>query len=682
MILSPTWKAFFSSRASNAAKNKTPAAYLSAWSNDTTSEAKLSLLTNDPDTVVLAGDNGNGIIILHSFKNLGGTILAPSEKLVCLLGTNQTAPVVIVNEVVLANTCDIITPSAEDILACTTLEELLDLNPPLLENIEDNINFHGCNTFLPPPWLLNTIAEAKTDDPYKLILAVKAGAHLFNTTQQANDPNYTPNTATTVERFAMWAWGIKNAHIPPTNFFFDPNDEEADAHHNTRHQQCIQTHAQVQPLPPPAGLPPIFHPNPIPPMDMAPNDAILQQLAHSISRQSDEAAAANELMTRQLEFNMEKDDKKKDRIKKLHTSIKQLILFASADDMDSVPDEPFDSCKRFMNAETDGTADQELNIQFKNLHLNDAAFSIRFTQALYNGRFLWSDSSTPSNFSPFCIFEIEPLLAAEQQNRHFILHIVQTQGKGRTLDEIKSSSKQQVKAPTTYTEQIQQLKYFAGACEIFFGPNSASTASIKALITSIDKYKPIFKAREARETIFVSKFLFAVDTRMQMWLDECMTQPARNLVDDSILNFSSLIDSVRFGNFDIALPPTFTTTTPEDKPKNKKNKTGSDANSTDKDESKKKRAKVDNTSKPEQFKLREGEVWATHFAGKTQGRVVWEERPANEPNIYMCARWFINGYCFSNCHNAKSHVPANDIPADKLTAFTNYMAVCRNEGSS
>lgn len=321
-------------------------------------------------------------------------------------------------------------------------------------------------------------------------------------------------------------------------------------------------------------------------------------------------------------------------------------------------------------------------MQFKNLHLNDAAFSIGFTQALYNGRFLWADSSTPSNFSPFCIFEVEPLLAAEQQNRHFILHIIQTQGKGRTLEEIKSASKQQVKAPTTYIELTQQLKFFAGACEIFFGPNSAATTSIKALSTSIEKYKQVFKSREARETTFVSKFLFAIDTRMQMWLDECMTQPSRDLVDDSILNFNSVIDSVRFGNFDIALPPTFTTNTPDDKPKGKKNKGGSENTTNDKDDTKKKRSKLDNSSQPDQFKLRPGEVWATHFAGKIQGRVVWEERPANESNIYMCARWFIGGYCFSNCHNAKSHVAATEIPADKVTAFAQYMATCRNETST
>lgn len=155
------------------------------------------------------------------------------------------------------------------------------------------------------------------------------------------------------------------------------------------------------------------------------------------------------LMTCQLEFNIEKEDKEKDSIKKLHNSIKQLILFASADDDKSIP-------KHFMNSETDGIADKELVQKPK---ASCTALSMGFTQALYNGIFLWSDRSTPSNLSPVCILEMEPLLAVEHQYHHFILHIVQMQGKGGSLEEIKSSNKQGVKAPTTYTKIIQQHKF-------------------------------------------------------------------------------------------------------------------------------------------------------------------------------------------------------------------------------
>lgn len=114
---------------------------------------------------------------------------------------------------------------------------------------------------------------------------------------------------------------------------------------------------------PPPGLPPSFPPG----SAISTNDAVLNQLAASISHQSDEAAAHNVLLSHQLEHNLEKEEKKKDRFKKLHASTKQLILFASAEDATDIPTEVIKSCTHFINAESVGNAKQELNLQFKNL---------------------------------------------------------------------------------------------------------------------------------------------------------------------------------------------------------------------------------------------------------------------------------------------------------------------------
>ena len=110
------------------------------------------------------------------------------------------------------------------------------------------------------------------------------------------------------------------------------------------------------------------------------------------------------------------------------------------------------------------------------------------------------------------------LMLAKQQNRHFILHVIFTQGKGCTVEKIKASNKQILKAPTTYIEMIQQLKFFAGAYNIFFGKHSAATSSIKALIKVIKIDKQLFKANKVNWE-FASKFIFAVDRRMHIWFE-------------------------------------------------------------------------------------------------------------------------------------------------------------------
>ena len=686
MILFPSWKHFLASRPSNDAGNANPNAYLSAWSGDTSSEAKLNLLTNDPSTAILAGDNSNNIMILHGFKNLGGSILSPADKFVCLLGTNRLAPIIAVNEVVVSENSDIVTPTADAIIACNDMEELLNLNAPLAEN-DPETTYSGGNTFLPPPWLLNAVIGANSDDPFKLILAANTGATQFNDEQLAKDQNYVPNTTNTLNKFVMWAWGIKRNLFPPVTFFIDPHDTEAENYHIQRHQTFIQ------PLPsnPPPGAPPVFNaPPPATTTGAATmgTDEILHQLTVSITRQSEQADIHNELFARQLEHSLEKEDKKKDRLKKFHASIKQLILFASASDAEMLPDDIIDSCKRVFNAETLVNAEQELTLQFTNLNMQDASFAPGFVAALYAGKFLWSKNFTPSNFSPFMICEAEPLLTAENQQRHLILHLEDTNGK--TSEDMTTGGKNSVKAPTTYHAMFQQLKFFRGACEIFFGKSSIAYTSLSALIQIVDRSKHIFKSHEV-DTHFMTKFLLAIDKRFQLWLDACMTVPTRTDVDDSTLNFLPLVESVRFGTFDLRLPLTFKE--PKTEPVTKHNKRtgngggggGDDDQATTGNSQKKKRKsdneRIVNENQPEQFKMKQGETWATHFANKNvQSRVPWGDSESS--NVKMCPRWFIAGHCFKNCYHKTSHVKADEVPTDKSTAFKTFLDNIRNGGNN
>lgn len=703
MILAPTWKLFFASRESNDAGNKNPAAYLSAWSDEVSPEAKLSLLSNDPNTVVLAGDNNNSIMILHSFKNLGGTILSPADKLVCLIGLNRIAPPLIVNEVAISENCNITTPSADAIIACNDLEELLNLNPPPApandpndaETADDDTEtkYSGGNTFLPPPWVLHSVIEAQTDDPLKLILAVNEGATRFNDEQLAKDATYVPNTLDTVKSFVKWAWGVKNNLIPPTTFFIDPNDMEADSYFNLRHQTCIQPipplHGATGTAPPPPGPPPSFTlpTNPTGATNtMNANEAILQQLTVSLTRQSEIGETHNELFARQLEHNLEKEDKKKDRIKKFHTSIKQLILFASATDAEVVPDDILESCKRVFNAETVVNAEQELNLQFSNMGMRDASFAPGFVASLYSGKFLWTKNFTPNNFSPFMICEAEPLTAPENQPRRLVLHLEDTNGK--SSNDITAGGKNTVKAPTTYDAMFQRLKYFRGACQIFFGKTSIPYISLNALTELCELNKHTFKTQEI-ELEFTSKFLLAIDKRFQIWLDNCMTATDRTRVDDGILNFHPLIDTVRFGTFDLRLPLTFKESKPENtNTKNKKagggGSGGGDDDADNGAKGKKRRKseqseRITNEHQPEHFKMKDGETWPTHFANKNvNSRVPWKD----DGDAKMCPRWFIGGYCFKNCFHKISHVKADEIPSDKMTAFKTFLNQIRGETSN
>ena len=52
---------------------------------------------------------------------------------------------------------------------------------------------------------------------------------------------------------------------------------------------------------------------------------------------------------------------------------------------------------------------------------------------------------------------------------------------GQLVKEIKALHKQQIKAPTTYLDMMQQIAYFGGLCQMFFGQYSDAMQAIRSL---------------------------------------------------------------------------------------------------------------------------------------------------------------------------------------------------------
>jgi hypothetical protein len=81
--------------------------------------------------------------------------------------------------------------------------------------------------------------------------------------------------------------------------------------------------------------------------------------------------------------------------------------------------------------------------QFKDLGYMDISFASWMTQVLYMGEFLYTDSSTLSNFTIFAFHKQEPN-SNKLQNNYLICHLLQVEGQKKSLDKIKASLKQSV----------------------------------------------------------------------------------------------------------------------------------------------------------------------------------------------------------------------------------------------
>jgi len=181
--------------------------------------------------------------------------------------------------------------------------------------------------------------------------------------------------------------------IPRLVYSVDPNNENlriyCENRHTTTFQRNLDQGVRFAFPGDRADLPPAIAPG-IAPGGIPPD--VFNFLGTSIARQAEALEAITTTNENTLNFQRDKENKKKDRFNKFHPNVKQMILWASAVDNEDVPTVPEDTCERFMNAISQGIAEQELSMQFKSMDLGEVAYATGLTLNLYNG-----NSSTRSD---------------------------------------------------------------------------------------------------------------------------------------------------------------------------------------------------------------------------------------------------------------------------------------------
>jgi len=130
MLHADDWQSFFAAQAENELGNKNSSVYTEAWSPNKSDATRFQTLVSDINNVVFAVDQDKNIHALHSFKVSGGSLLRPSTKLMCLLGTGSRATAFIIDQQTLLNPCNMITPTIEELEVCSGDDEVKAVNAP------------------------------------------------------------------------------------------------------------------------------------------------------------------------------------------------------------------------------------------------------------------------------------------------------------------------------------------------------------------------------------------------------------------------------------------------------------------------------------------------------------------------------------------------------------------------
>ncbi len=227
--------------------------------------------------------------------------------------------------------------------------------------------------------------------------------------------------------------------------------------------------------------------------------------------------------------------------------------------------------------------------------------------------------------------------------------------------------KQGVKLPTTYESLRVSVHNLVGASKYFFSKWSKLPEELTKVHNDIVRSPQIYEALIAQDKFFASKFLFSIDTDIQLWLTECESKELREEVNDKLIDFTGLLLQVKKRQFDVNLPTAFMSIMKKD----------SSSKDDDPNSNSNKKRRVDGNNDTGKVLDNNGKIedWLVpqkSYSEKLRHGPELKKRPKMN-NVPLCHRWHSKAYCFENCSNKSTHVPSSELPNDLKEGYSKWL---------
>ena len=229
-----------------------------------------------------------------------------------------------------------------------------------------------------------------------------------------------------------------------------------------------------------------------------------------------------------------------------------------------------------------------------------------------------------------------------------------------------------------FSNMTNRIERYNGANGIIFSPVSLLVKRIATLVNALQDHRIQIKACGSMDKEFYTKIMYALDTRVNLWLLECTEHENREDVNDNLINFGPLITQIALREFRIDLLPCFkTNTTTKKRHAVDDNTITNVAPRTNIKKQKEDKVMVRNENQYASFKLNNNKHYRNTFTGGEKAK----KRPMFK-TTQICVKWNIQGYCLDNCNMTESHVPHSEYTAEQKVAFGEWMKFCRKAGGS
>ena len=597
-------------------------------------EAKRSM-TRNKDLVFLARTGLNDSLgLFHRFETSGGTVVDPDESCAIILGLNRNNAILVTpdSDTLFKNPHATAYKVAkrEDIMNCTTMDMVRAL-------VDSDTQTTRARNFIPvPPFLINTISisiETNKGDPeaifFEMITAIKEFDEL-----NKEDASFTEKAAIKCKLFLHWLYVAKNneAENGVSQIQFAPCSNEslilnARQFERVQFAQPQNHHAQVTQA------------------MIAP----LEQLAAS-SKTTQEAVL-------RMTTIQEKDSSSEEKsFAKIPASYKRMILNACSVG-EAQPSKVGDEAMEFFNLS---------GIRQAHIHLNSlldskgirVSISHAATNALFCGAFKWSNLLTPSGFAA-SVLESESFLRSDILREAMVL---EASTKFTISDEyVEKLTKTSIQFPTSSEEVIERFKAMQEFGILFFKIESYIAQFYITLVNWSIKARRILDLRIAMDPKFIAKFIVSTDSRVNLYLDSCMSAESPMDVSHRYLDPRKLCEDIEVNAFHYNLPSSVKSVSTSQNSSGSKRKAENLPQQAE---------RVNNSKTVEAWKLRPNENYIDIFGHKVSSG------PKLSMGCFGCHKFHNKGFCYSDCANVKSHCP---LKGTDFTKFNNRVKVLRGE---
>ena len=236
MALSNDFTSYFSALPFNDEGNRNTKAFTEAMVQES-EKAMMKLITDDQNYVLFGADSRGRIRIIHSVKNLGGTMLRSQDKLAALLGTLSNAICVELDPSI-AQSIEFGTPTYADIKGCNSKEDFVKLTDPDDTNHATRTNsievYKGCKVFIASPWLRDAVLNSDSLEPHDAANVALTAAMCMEEDMKDDEVFKENDAVNHAKEFAKFMWGVANQKVPETRFEINLDDGELTAHADER----------------------------------------------------------------------------------------------------------------------------------------------------------------------------------------------------------------------------------------------------------------------------------------------------------------------------------------------------------------------------------------------------------------------------------------------------------------